>query len=678
MDRLFINEVELDLGNQTFALTLQVNDLANVQDRQFNFTNQVEVPKTRRNRIALELSDSVQSFSAIPYRKNKARLVKDGVDVIPNGIAIIEETERSFNINLYSGSIDFFSKIDGRYLRDIDLSEYNHEWDFDTIKDNRGQTGEGFLYPIAAFTDDEAYLSTSGIVNPRRLLPAMFVKTIVNKIFEEAGFVLTGEFFSSDFYSKLILVLANETFRTSGKIFYGKKTSVIVPSYADQNLILEDDNSGDPVSQTGTIDIGGNWLDLAGVDNNGQGQRFNFPQTVQVPNQFKLKFHCEATLIGGQPYASIYKIELRCYQSYQVAKRVTSPGFYVTNGSTRNISFDVELPEGTYQSGPGCYVDVRLYTIIPTGMVTLPKGYFTLGSYGEAEIFSEIYLQYGDPFIVSRNIANITQKDFIKAIAQIGAITFQPELNTNIVRGESFAFIAKNKSNALDWSDKLHIQKDEAGNEIVPIAFRFGKYGQKNSFKYKEDENVTTGIGDGEFTVDDETLPGIEEQVKLPFSGSDMIERLDSTNPVKVPRINRFDETASPVVPSIKTEPRLLILDLHPDISGEDVSSLTYNDGTSSASITTDVPYCYFIHPDKEQNLGWNNSLLRDNYSEIVSMLNRAKKIRVKFKLNSIDIQNVDHFRPIYLKQFAAYFYLNKIINYVGANRLTDVELIRL
>ncbi len=75
MDRLFINEVELDLGNQTFALTLQVNDLANVQDRQFNFTNQVEVPKTRRNRIALELSDSVQSFSAIPYRKNKARLV---------------------------------------------------------------------------------------------------------------------------------------------------------------------------------------------------------------------------------------------------------------------------------------------------------------------------------------------------------------------------------------------------------------------------------------------------------------------------------------------------------------------------------------------------------------------------------------------------------------------------
>ena len=69
-------------------------------------------------------------------------------------------------------------------------------------------------------------------------------------------------------------------------------------------------------------------------------------------------------------------------------------------------------------------------------------------------------------------------------------------------------------------------------------------------------------------------------------------------------------------------------------------------------------------------------------------MLFNARMIEVYFNLNDRDIEEFNHdFRdveknfgqliPIYLKQFGAYFYLNKISNYISG-KLTKCELIKL
>lgn len=59
-------------------------------------------------------------------------------------------------------------------------------------------------------------------------------------------------------------------------------------------------------------------------------------------------------------------------------------------------------------------------------------------------------------------------------------------------------------------------------------------------------------------------------------------------------------------------------------------------------------------------------------------MLIKVKLLKVDTDLKPTDIENLDHFIPIYLKQFAAYFYLNKIDRYVNDGRLTDIQLIRM
>ena len=65
-------------------------------------------------------------------------------------------------------------------------------------------------------------------------------------------------------------------------------------------------------------------------------------------------------------------------------------------------------------------------------------------------------------------------------------------------------------------------------------------------------------------------------------------------------------------------------------------------------------------------------------YDKLVNkMLVRDKTIEEQFLLTDQDIEEFDQFTPIYLHQYGAYFYVNKIKNYISG-QLTTVELIRL
>ena len=59
-------------------------------------------------------------------------------------------------------------------------------------------------------------------------------------------------------------------------------------------------------------------------------------------------------------------------------------------------------------------------------------------------------------------------------------------------------------------------------------------------------------------------------------------------------------------------------------------------------------------------------------------MLVKAKTMNVELVLNEQDIEELDYFTPIYLKQFGSYFYISKISNFISNKKLTKVELIKL
>src|SRR6202012_1056287 len=114
--QLYINEQLVDLNDDSpIALTFQVNNLAEVQNQQGNTSNQFKLPLTQRNRQTLGFPDDIAFTTSLPYRKYQAKLVQDGLEIIPYGIAELNGIDQNnANITILSGNVDFFDAIDGK------------------------------------------------------------------------------------------------------------------------------------------------------------------------------------------------------------------------------------------------------------------------------------------------------------------------------------------------------------------------------------------------------------------------------------------------------------------------------------------------------------------------------------------------------------------------------------
>jgi len=116
MIQLYINDQLVDLNDDSpVALTFQINNLAEVQNQQGNTSNQFKLPLTQRNRQVLGFPDDIAFTTNAPYQQYQAKLIQDGLEIIPYGIAELNSIEQNnANITVLSGNVDFFDAIDGK------------------------------------------------------------------------------------------------------------------------------------------------------------------------------------------------------------------------------------------------------------------------------------------------------------------------------------------------------------------------------------------------------------------------------------------------------------------------------------------------------------------------------------------------------------------------------------
>ncbi len=638
MDRLFINELEMDLSPQTvIALTMQINDLAELKDRQTNFSNRFKIPKTRRNKIILQNPDTVQSATNKPYQKLPAKVVKDGIEVVPSGYAIIESSDEFYYVTVYSGNVDFFDLIDGKKLSDLDLSAWDHTFNFLNIVSNRTNVTP-YKYPLI---DYGGLTNADRNVDARNLRAAPFLEKVVDEIFSQAPFNKSGAIFSNDRYLNTIIPFSNDKLRHS---------QLYIDTYSFNVHV-------DPFTAT---DGGGGTGFFVGLDDK------STPPYSDPSSQITL-----GAWSSGAPIAEFISIEK---QDYNFVLTLT---FTISSWIDASSQFTIFYlggsyvhPESTDGGGNGTFtVTVRsLYLANPSATAYRPNVFVNNCSVdtteGTFEGFPGETIYYGSTYNISSNLPDITQVELIKTIANKYGLFVKTDYLTGTLIFKGFDEIVEAIPRAVDWSEKLHWEEQNHKSE-----YRFGKYAQDNWLRYKEDsgdQDITQQSADGNFLIEDETLEAEADLLTLPFAATHMEKLLEHLD---IPVIRKIEDGEF----KKSTEPRLLIHEQVGLITGNDVH---FFDGTFTEDTKAQLMFAYFSLDGKEHNLDFD-TLLNDNYTGLIACFRKSRKITVSLKLTASDIFSLDHFIPVYLFQFGAYFYINKVINWTGVG-LTKVELIRL
>jgi hypothetical protein len=205
-NELYIEGQRVDLSeNTTIALTFQINSIADLQNRNGNYSNIFKLPKTVINRGVFEDMDLINSDTNIPYQFLNARLIKNGFVVIPSGVATIQNVNDSYNVRVNSGNVDYFARIEGLTIGSL-FSEFQ-QWNITNIFDSRNNT-ENWIYPFISFAELDV-LFTGNDINVRHSLPCLFIKTILERSANSKDFYLSGSFYNSEILEKLILTPDN-------------------------------------------------------------------------------------------------------------------------------------------------------------------------------------------------------------------------------------------------------------------------------------------------------------------------------------------------------------------------------------------------------------------------------------------------------------------------------------
>jgi hypothetical protein len=674
LKQYIINGQELDLSDDgPIALTLQVNNISELQDRQASTSNEIEVPPTEKNKIILGNPDLVSSFSKKPYQKLQTSFLENGIVIVPDGVTVISEfSDGKYKLQLYSGILDFFTKIKDKKLSDLNLSSLDHIWRNSAASASKANTN-GFIYPIL---QTGALAATGGDFNIKYQVPSVYLHTIIDEIFVEAGYTKVGKIFSDDFYKRLV-VQCNGALEYP-EAFIDSRTSV-VGTYS----VLKHDKTtlGGGGSYWGPFIFPFNNEQRITTYNNsiiagtyytgysdGLSNCFN-PNTYKYVANGSFKLKLDVLLPVDIPMdasdASI-KISLK-KNGTEIGSNfqdVTAGG----SGSPRYQVLRIDNVLDICQPGDEYWVTFEIHnpSVFTLYHATVPSPQagalaFTRDNiYFKVTVVSAIDINMKLP--ISMILPDMTQTDLIKAWAQMFGIIFQPEALTNTMQCVQFKEIPK--SLPIDWSRKLDIGKK------VKILYRYDGYAQVNKMVYAAGErSEKSGVGDGSFLIDDQTLDASKDVISLPFQASDSTVVLDGITCAQVPEYTP-NTTGGYDYQTIK--PRIFAIK-------KVTKDLLYKDGvnTDISDDGANYPVAYFNDPGQQFNLSFDNNLKDSNYTELINALDKCKIVRAYFYLTETDVQNLDFFRQVYVEYFGDMFYVNIVEEY-QAGKSTLVELVRL
>lgn len=666
---LYIEGEKVFLSEETqIGFTFQINDIAELKDRQSNFSTQFDVPYNDNNNRILGYANNINSASTVPYSRKNVRITDtfSGANVIENGILFVEQSQKAFQVQIYSGLVDFFDLIADKGLQDIYFDPMSYPT-FSLIglaaayENMQNDVPENYF---SYLVDNGLLPAGSRIVGARDLRFSVFLNYLFKRIHNDAGYTYNENYtlFQNYIFKDLFLPFVNE------KI---EHLNIVKPSTFLAYLVSNFDIGSDGlyIPQIPPYET----LSSGTYNNNGS---FVAPYLIYIQRTGQAKIsYSGVVVLQNAFFGSKIRVKIRKNgDNSQIAFEKTYYdgdfgdvlGVFCLKNNSASVILSVTIGdyyEVIYEAIPDLSPGEPLpaFTLLRDDFITGGKSFISL-DYDDGDD------PWNNKWILEKNLPALKQKDLIKGICQMFGLIALPNAADKTIRYITFEDIVKNKAIARDWSKYLT-------EDIKFINTYFHPdYAQRNNLNYKHDEQVDDKIGNGEIDISDESLPPTNDELFLPWAASEPANKLLTTflTEILTKIVTGFDLLNQPIYDDVTPEPRILLRSL------VNVSNIHYADpDTATQFIKQQLSTGYFNVIGAGEGLGFSKTLLRDYYTGLSSTFNQYRKIVPRMRIPAREIAALDQTIPIYLKQLNSYFYINKIINWESDKDCT-AELIRI
>jgi hypothetical protein len=216
---------KLDIGDAEINTVYQLSDVIEPTTKTTNHTKTFTIPGTKNNNQIFQhiYEGGFSSFSYNPNLKLNAQVLVNGNQYFSgnlqlNDIIKVDNKIVGYDITIYGLFGSFFNDIANSKLSDIvNLSDFNHEWTINNIIDSwrlyiyqNGikvpfNLGNGYVYPL------EYKGQVDNRFDAEDFKPAIYTKTIFDRILNSQGITYNSNFLNSSVFKKLILPYVGES-----------------------------------------------------------------------------------------------------------------------------------------------------------------------------------------------------------------------------------------------------------------------------------------------------------------------------------------------------------------------------------------------------------------------------------------------------------------------------------
>jgi len=202
----------LDVKEGTaFPLNFQAGDIRDISQRKGSFSKTITLTGSKNNNNLLNHYYDVNIVEGT-FNINvltTCAVIQDGIPIMEDcslqltGVVKSQltdgyEEQVTYEVLIKDSKADFFTAIANKELTDIDFSDLNHPYDaFNVVARFSNTVVNGFKYFLPGSGD--------AVYNTQEFKPAIFAKTYLDRIFQDAGFTYSWPTMSYDRFQQLLI-----------------------------------------------------------------------------------------------------------------------------------------------------------------------------------------------------------------------------------------------------------------------------------------------------------------------------------------------------------------------------------------------------------------------------------------------------------------------------------------